>query len=360
MRRTQINHSDVNVLIVDDTTSNLLILAEMIKSIGYVARPVTSVRQAQAAIAISKPEIILLDISMPDIDGFDFCEMLKGDDKTKDIPIIFISALNSTEDKIKGFKLGAVDFIAKPFELQEIKLRVNTHLKIYQMQQELKEHNRRLFKMVNDHVKKISEEQKNIIYAVMKLSESRDDITGVHIENVGKNSKLLAMSLQFSAKFEKSVNSAFIDAIEMAAPLHDIGKMAIRESILLKPDKLTEDEMDIVRTHTDIGAKNLQEIYIHNEHNEFIKMAIEIARYHHERWDGSGYPCGLKGIEIPLSARITSVVDVYDILTSDRCYRKAFSHEEAMEIMKEESGKGFDPLIIEIFIKIQNQVRKDL
>lgn len=360
MRRTQINRYNVNVLIVDDTTSNLLILAEMIKSIGYIARPVTSVKQAQAAIAINKPEIILLDISMPDVDGFDFCEMLKNDEKTKDIPIIFISALNSTEDKIRGFKLGAVDFIAKPFELQEIKLRVNTHLKIYQMQQELKEHNRRLFKMVNDHVKKISDEQKNIIYAIMKLSESRDDEFGTHIENVGKNSKLLAMSLQFSPKFEKNVNSAFIDAIEMAAPLHDIGKMAIRESILLKPGKLTKEEMDIVHTHAEIGAKNLQEIYSHNEHNEFIKMAIEIAHYHHEKWDGNGYPCGLKGEEIPLSARITAVIDVYDILTSDRCYRKAYTHEEAMEIMREEAGKSFDPSIVEIFVKIQNQIRKDL
>lgn len=359
MKQAPMNSSNVNVLIVDDTTSNLLILAEMIKNIGYIARPVTSVRQAQAAIAVNKPKIILLDISMPDIDGFDFCEMLKKDEETKDIPIIIISALDSTEDKIKGFKLGAVDFIAKPFELQEIKLRVNTHLKIYQMQQELKDHNRRLFKMVNDHVKKISDEQKNIIYSIMQLSESKDDESGTHILNVGKNSKLLAMSMQFSPRFENSINSSFIDAIEMAAPLHDIGKMAIRDSILLKPGKLTEEEMNIVKTHAEVGAKNLKKIYTYNEHNEFVKMAIEIANYHHEKWDGSGYPCRLQGTEIPLAARITSVIDVYDILTSDRCYRKAFTHENAMEIMLEESGKSFDPDIIKIFVKIQNQIRKD-
>ena len=351
-------NAEYNILIVDDTTSNLVILAEMIKSIGYIARPVTSVKQAFAAISKKIPHLILLDISMPDIDGFECCEMLKQDAKTKDIPIIFISALNSTKDKIRGFKLGAVDFIVKPFELEEITLRVNTHLKLYQMQQELKMHNRRLFKMVNEHVQKISDEQKNIIYALMKLSESRDDTSGMHIENVGKNCKLLAMSLQFSPKFEKEVTTSFIDAIELAAPLHDIGKMAIRDNIILKPGKLTAEEMEIMKTHTEIGANNLSEIYNYNEHNDFILMAIDIARYHHENWDGSGYPKGLKGKEIPLSARITAVVDVYDILTSDRCYRKAFSHEDAMRIMIDDAGKAFDPDIIEIFVKIQNQLNK--
>ena len=351
-------NAEYNILIVDDTTSNLVILAEMIKSIGYIARPVTSVKQAFAAISKKIPHLILLDISMPDIDGFECCEMLKKDVKTKDIPIIFISALNSTEDKIRGFKLGAVDFIVKPFELEEITLRVNTHLKLYQMQQELKMHNRRLFKMVNEHVQKISDEQKNIIYALMKLSEARDDSSGTHIENVGKNCKLLAMSLQFSPKFEKEVTTSFIDAIELAAPLHDIGKMAIRDNILLKPGKLTTEEMKIMKTHAEIGASNLSEIYNYNEHNDFILMAIDIAHYHHENWDGSGYPKGLKGKEIPLAARITAVVDVYDILTSDRCYRKAFSHEDAMQIMIDDAGKAFDPDIIEIFVKIQNQLKK--
>lgn len=346
-----------NILIVDDTTSNLVILAEMIKSIGYIARPVTSVKQALAAIAVKKPQLILLDISMPEIDGFDFCEILKKDPIMKDVPIIFISALNSTEDKVKGFKLGAVDFISKPFELEEITLRVNTHLKIFQMQNELKVHNKRLFKMFSDQVKKVTEEQKQLIYSLTKLVESRDDLEGKHIENVAEFCKLLSLSLQFSPKFEKKVTAGFLDAISMAAPLHDIGKLTIRDEIVLKEGPLTAHEMEIMKTHTINGAESLKEIYDACK-NEYLKMAIEIANYHHEKWDGTGYPCGLKGEEIPLSARIVSIVDVYDILTSKRCYRDAFSYEEALNIMAGESGKSFDPNIMEVFFKIQKRFYK--
>lgn len=346
-----------NILIVDDTTSNLVILAEMIKSIGYIARPVTSVKQALSAIAVKKPQLILLDISMPEIDGFDFCEILKQDPTMKDVPIIFISALNSTEDKVKGFKLGAVDFISKPFELEEITMRVNTHLKIFQMQNELKVHNKRLFKMFSDQVKKVTEEQKQLIYSLTKLVEARDDLGGKHIENVGEYCKLLSLSLQFSPKFEKKVTAGFMDAISMAAPLHDIGKLTIRDDIVLKEGPLTTQEMEVMKNHTTNGAESLKEIYDACG-NDYLKMAIEIANYHHEKWDGTGYPCGLKGEEIPLAARIVSIVDVYDILTSKRCYREAFSHEEAINIMTAESGKSFDPNIMEVFFKIQKRFQK--
>lgn len=358
MSEKVVGNQIANILIVDDTTSNLVILAEMIKSIGYIARPVTSVKQALSAIAVKKPQLILLDISMPEIDGFDFCEILKQDPTMKDVPIIFISALNSTEDKVKGFKLGAVDFISKPFELEEITLRINTHLKIFQMQNELKVHNKRLFKMFSDQVKKVTEEQKQLIYSLTKLVESRDDLEGKHVENIGKFCKLLSLSLQFSPKFEKKITASFMDSITMAAPLHDIGKLKIRDEIVLKKGSLTEDEMEIMKTHTTCGAESLKEVYDSNQ-NEYLKMAIEIANYHHEKWDGTGYPCGLKEEEIPLAARIVSIVDVYDILTSKRCYRDAYSHEEAIAIMQEESGKTFDPNMMEVFMKIQKRFCKE-
>lgn len=347
-----------NILIVDDTTSNLVILAEMIKSIGYIARPVISVKQALSAIAVRKPHLILLDISMPEVDGFDFCEMLKQDTTLCDIPIIFISALNTTEDKVKGFKLGAVDFISKPFELEEITMRINTHLKIFQMQNELKIHNKRLFKMFNDQIKQVTEEQKHLIYALTKLLESRMEKQGTHIDNVGRLSKLMAMSLQFSSKFEKQVTASFLDNIIMVAPLHDVGMVKIRESIILKEGRLTKEEQEIMQEHTKIGAECLQVLYEINR-NESMEMAVDIAKYHHEKWDGTGYPEGLKGEEIPLAARIVAVVDVYDALTSIKGYRKAYTHEEAIEIMKEETGKSFDPDIMEVFFKIHNQFRKE-
>lgn len=347
-----------NILIVDDTTSNLIILAEMIKSIGYIARPVTSVKQALSAISVNKPHLILLDISMPEVDGFEFCEMLKQDTTLSDIPIIFISALNTTEDKVKGFKLGAVDFISKPFELEEITLRINTHLKIFQMQNELKEHNKRLLKMFNDQIEQVTEDQKNLIFTLTSLMESRMYGQETHIEDMVRFTKLLALSLQFSPKFEKQVTASFIDNIVMMAPLHDVGMAKIRDTIILKEGKLTRQEREIMQDHTILGEKCLRELYEKNK-SESMEMAIDIAKYHHERWDGTGYPCGLKGEEIPLSARIVSVVDVYDVLTSNTIYRKSFTHEEAIEIMKQKSGKSFDPEIMKVFLKVHNQFRKE-
>ncbi len=347
-----------NVLIVDDVTSNLVILTEMIKNAGYIARPVKSVKQAMKAMEVVLPQLILLDISMPDMDGYEFCELLKKDVKTRNIPIIFISAMNATEDKIRGFKVGAVDFISKPFEVEEVTMRVNNHLKIYKMQQELEMYNKRLYKMVNEQIKKITEEEKNFIYALAMLSESKEDPSGTHIRNVGRNCKLLAQSLQFSPKFEKEITNSFISTIEIAAPLHDIGKISISDTILLKPGMLTEEEMKIVKKHAETGAKTLTELYNMNEHNEFLEMAIDIAHYHHEKWNGKGYPEGLSGKDIPLAARIMAVVDVYDALTSERCYKTAYSHEKSMEIINEEAGKSFDADIIEVFNKIQKQLKR--
>lgn len=346
-----------NILIVDDIIANLVLLTEMIKKAGYIARPVTSVKQAMQAIEAFLPHLILLDISMPEIDGFEYCEILKKDPKTRDIPIIFISAMNTPKDKIHGFQLGAVDFIAKPFEEEEVCLRINTHLKIYQMQQELEVYNKKLHKLVNEQIYKISEEQRNVIYAMAKLSETKDDPAGKHMENIKENARILAMSLQFSPKFERIVTNSFVDTIELAAPLHDIGKITIPDRILLKQGSLTEEEMKIMKTHAEVGAKTLLEIYSHNEQNDFIKMAIDIAYYHHECYDGSGYPKGLKGEEIPLSARIMAVVDVYDTLISERCYKNAYTHEKSIELINIEAGRTFDPDIIEILNKIQRQLK---
>ncbi|MDF2542680.1 MAG: response regulator receiver modulated metal dependent phosphohydrolase [Herbinix sp.] len=353
------NYSVPNILIVDDVNANLVVLSEMIKNAGYIARPVTSAKQAWAAIEALRPHLILLDISMPEMDGFEFCSLLKQIAKTRDIPIIFISALNSTEDKIKGFHLGAVDYISKPFEVEEVTLRINTHLKIYKMQLELEIYNKKLYKIINDQIRKIYEEQKNIIYALVKLSEAKELKKEFHLERVGKNSKLLATSMQLSPIFQNEITNSFIDSIELAAPLHDIGKIAITDHILLKPGKLNEEEREIMKTHTEIGGKTLNEIYSINQHNEYLKMAIDIAMCHHEKWDGTGYPKGLKGKEIPLSARIVSVINEYDTLMHERCYRPAYSHDEGMAIMEDKCGKSFDPDIMAIFYKIINHIKED-
>lgn len=347
-----------NVLIVDDVTANLVILTDIIKKAGYVARPVTSVKQAMEAVDALLPDLILLDVTMPEIDGFEYCGMLKKNVKTRDIPVIFISAIATQESKEKGFNMGAVDFILKPFEAQEVYLRVNTHLKLYRMQRELENYNRQLQKTINAQIRKMNEEQRLIMYAMARLAESRDNADSHHLENVGKNARMLALSLQFSPKFTKLISNEFADTIEQASPLHDIGKVLIPDRILLKPGKLTPEEMEVMKSHSKIGAETLENIYAMSESNPALQMAIDIAKYHHEKWDGSGYPDGLKETEIPLAARITSIVDVYDILVSVRCYKAAYTHEEAMQIINDDAGKSFDPDIVEVFNKVQKQLKR--
>lgn len=349
---------EVNILIVDDVIANLVVLTEMIRKSGYVARPVTSVKQAIQAMEVTLPQLILLDISMPDMDGFEWCERLKKDATTRDIPIIFISALNSTEDKIRGFKLGAVDFISKPFEHEEVSLRISTHLKIHRMQQELEMYNQKLQKLVKEQMEKIATEERNLIYAMARMCEARDKGRANHIENIGKNSRLLAMSLQFSGLFEDEISQDYIDTIELAAALHDIGKIFIPDNILQKRGKLTIEEEKVLESHAELGAKNLSEAYAQSEYNDFLKMAIDIAKFHHEKFDGTGYPMGLRETEIPLSARIVAVVNMYDNLL--KCYEKegVGAHEEALRRMKLEANRSLDPEILEVFLKVQRQLKR--
>lgn len=350
---------DVNILIVDDVSVNLAILAEILHCAGYATRSATSAKEAMEAVKELPPQLILLDASMPEMDGYEFCSLLKADARTREIPVIFISAMTSQEDKKKGFRVGAVDFITKPFDSDEVTLRVNTQVKNYVMQRELTEYNRRLHKMMSDQIRKVTEDQKNLIYALVRLAETREDPTGTHMENVAANARLLAQSLQFSLQYEKEVSNNFIDDIELAAPLHDIGNMGIKDRILLKNGKLTPDEMEVMKTHTEVGARALADIHARNEYSRYLKMAADIAYYHHERWDGDGYPRGLKGRQIPLAARIVSVVDVYDVLLREKCYKAAYSHEKSMQIIVGEAGKSFDPGIVEVLCKIQNQLRRD-
>ena len=346
-----------NILIVDDVSANLVLLSEMIKELGYMPRPVISVKAAQNAIEKKLPDLILLDITMPDISGFEYCAMLKANVKTREIPIIFISALDSVEDKVKGFQLGAVDYIAKPFEKAELEVRLATHLKMSQMQHEMESYNRRLHKMVSDQIHLVAEEQKNLLLAMSMLIQSKEDAYGDHLDTVSKNSRLLAISLQLSPKFDKVITTAFIDVIELASRLHDVGYLEVDDTIQVKQGALSEEEWKEIRRHPERGAEILEQIYEKCAHNDFMKMAVEIAKYHHENWDGSGYPYGIKGEEIPLSARIVKIIDCFDVLNRKRSYREAYSFEESLEIMKRDTGVQFDPSIMEIFNKVQKQLK---
>lgn len=351
---------DIRILVVDDVEVNLIILEEIIKNMGYQAMTAQSVKEAVELMQDTGnlPQIILSDISMPDIDGFTFCTMLKKNPYTRNIPLIFISAMDQAADKSQGLEMGAVDYISKPFDRAEVELRINTHLKVYMLQKELEENNRRLTLLINGHMEKMYTEQKNIMLALARLvefkesQESNNELNNAHYYNIPYNSRMLAQGMQFSPKFEEQIDDQFIDTVESSSALHDIGKIMIPDYILLKKGVLTAQEWDIMCTHTSLGAKALSDIYKNVEKNDFIDMAIDIAHYHHENWDGSGYPCGLKGKEIPLAARIVKVVDVYDAMLNQRAYKDRIPKEETLEWMADGAGKYFDPDIIQVFLKI--------
>jgi putative two-component system response regulator len=298
------------------------------------------------------PRVILSDISMPEVDGFTFCSMLKKDPYTKDIPVIFISAMDSVSDLNKGFELGAVDYISKPFDKAEVEVRLSTHVKLYTMQKDLEENNRQLSVVVARQMEKLRLEQKNIMTAMARLVESKENATGNHYQNILYNSRILAQGMQLSPKFEDKISDDFIDTIESSAGLHDIGKIMLPDYVLLKNAPLNFEERRIMKTHAELGAKTLIDIYDGVEKNDFVEMAIDIAWYHHECWDGSGYPKGLKGEQIPLSARIVKVVDVFDALVNERRYKEPTPLEQSLQFMKDNAGREFDPDIINVFMRI--------
>ena len=351
--------SPPNILVVDDINANLAVLTEMIRKAGYIARPVTSARQAVSAIEALLPNLILLDISMPEIDGFVFCSMLKKKANTRDIPIIFITALNSVEDKVKGFQVGAVDYIEKPFEVEEVTMRINTHLKMYKMQQELEVYNKKLYKIINDQLRKIYDSHKNVVDAMAMIYTLGDDSRREQMERIGYNSRILALSLQLSPKFKEQITNSFIDVIEKAALLHDIGMISLESRMIRMPISLmNKEEEAMFQAHTMAGADVLSNILEQNSNNEFIRMAINIAKYHHERWDGNGFPSGKVGKEIPICARIVAIIDDYDALLCGRGLEKSYTQEECIEVINRGAGSLYDPDMIAVFEKVQNQLKR--
>ena len=347
---------DANIMIVDDTVENLSLLTRMVKDCGYIARPVPNGRLALQAVRGDRPDLILLDITMPEMDGYEVCRKLKADPELKEIPVLFISALSMTDEKVKAFEVGGVDYITKPFQLDEVKARVETHLKLHRLQMNLSD-------QVEKQVEEITNLQMGMIFGLAKLAEARDNETGKHLERIQILCKMFADYLHENKHYTDHVDEAYRLRIFHASPLHDIGKVGIPDRILLKPGKLEPDEMEIMKTHSFIGARTLEEVQTRFQDNEFVKMGIKIARSHHERWDGSGYPDGLAGTQIPLCARIMAIVDVYDAVRSKRVYKPPFTHAEATQIILSESGSHFDPELIENFKQLEpefERVWKDL
>ena len=336
------------VLVVDDVESIAMVLRRIIEKMGFRTNWAGGVSEAAELIGVELPDIIITDITMPHIDGFEFLRILKNNVVTKDIPVIVISGLDSNEEKQKAIELGAVDFIIKPFNQIEVKNSISTHLKIRRMQIELEEYNKKLNIMVEQQRKQIEFEQKNILVALANVIEIQVEADGAsHLKNVSYNSKMLAQSLCLTEKYEDYISQDYIETIETASLLHDIGKIKGCEDV----EEEAQDEF-----HSERGAAILEGIYAACKENRFLNMAIKIARYHHMPFK-SDDPFAVQGDELPLSSRIVHIISDYDKYKNGITSSKFSSTEEIIERMKQDVGIKYDPQIFEVFLKILNQLK---
>lgn len=344
--KNNIDLTQAKILIVDDVSANREVLEHTLEAEGYNIVQAPNGKVALDIAPRSFPDLIILDIMMPPgIDGFETCRKLKSNKVTRDIPVIFISALGDTRDLIEGFQAGGVDYITKPFKGEEVQARVKTHLSLKLIKEKLKDQNRILEVKVKERTKELYETKLEIIHRLGRAAEYRDDLTGLHIHRVSRFCGLLGHA--------KGLNETEVEQLINASPMHDVGKIAIPDRILLKPGKLDPDEWKIMQTHVTIGAELLS-----GSSSKLIQEAQTIALTHHERWDGSGYMNGLKGEDIPLAGHICALCDVFDALTSERPYKKAWSVEDAMAEIESQSGKQFDPHLIELFKQLLPEIRK--
>ena len=347
------------ILAVDDTPDNLLLISGLLKDEYHLKVANGGERAIKIAQSDTPPDLILLDIMMPDIDGYEVCRILKADEKTSHIPIIFLTAKTEVEDETHGLEMGAVDYITKPISPPIVLARVKTHLALKRMQDFLRDQNTYLESEVKKRTEEVVAIQDVTIHAMASMAETRDNETGNHIRRTQHYVKLLAEQLRTHPHFSKFLNDdKTIEMLFKSAPLHDIGKVGIPDAILLKPDRLTKEEFEVMKSHTTLG----RDAIIHAEKNlgievPFLQYAKEIAYSHQEKWDGSGYPQGLSGEEIPISARLMAVADVYDALISRRVYKMPMPHEDAVKIMLEGKGQHFDPDVIDAFMQCQAEFK---
>jgi len=318
------------ILVVDDTPENIDVLVGTLKQ-DYHVKAAINGEMALKIVHATPPDIILLDIMMPGIDGYEVCRRLKADYTTRHIPVIFITAKIGVQDELQGLELGAVDYITKPISPPIVKARVKTHLALY-------DQNRELDQKVHLKTQQLHETRLQIIQRLGRAAEYKDNETGMHVIRMSHYSRILGVAA--------GMNETEADLLMSAAPMHDIGKIGIPDHILKKPGKLTEEEFDIMKTHTTIGAE-----IIGDDPSELLQLAKVVALTHHEKWNGFGYPNGLAEEDIPRVGRIVAIADVFDALTSERPYKKAWTVEDAVELLNNGAGEHFDPLLVKLFVE---------
>ncbi|MBF0379920.1 MAG: two-component system response regulator [Magnetococcales bacterium] len=326
------------ILIVDDTPENLDILGGILRKEYKVKAALNGEKALRIATGSPRPDMILLDIMMPEMDGYEVCQRLKENPATNKIPIIFITAKAEVADERKGLELGAVDYITKPISPPIVDIRVRTQLALYNQQRELE-------RLVKERTSELLETRLEIIRRLGRAAEFKDNETGLHVIRMSHYTRLMVESMDISEEWA--------DLVFHAAPMHDIGKIGIPDAVLLKPGKLNDEEWNIMRRHPEYGAA-----IIGDHSSPLLAMSQEISLSHHEKWDGTGYPKGLKGEDIPISGRVVAIADVFDALTSERPYKKAWSVEKAVDVIKKDAGTHFDPNLVPIFVKILPEALK--
>jgi putative two-component system response regulator len=314
-----------NILVVDDEPANLQVLRSILQDL-YQLQFAKDGEKALELAQRSRPDLILLDVMMPGMSGLEVCRSLKANPETRSIPVIFVTALAETSDEASGLEAGAVDYITKPVSPAIVRARVKTHLSLVRTEE-------------------LERTRLQIIQTLGKAAEYKDNETGMHVVRMSYFARELALAAGYP--------EAFADMLLSAAPMHDIGKIGIPDAVLRKPGKLDAEEWAVMRTHSEIGAQILE-----GSQGELLQMAARIARCHHEKWNGGGYPAGLAGEAIPLEARMVAIADVFDALTSVRPYKSAWSFEDAMQLIRNESGQHFDPVLVEHFLKLEQKIRE--
>lgn len=345
------------IMVVDDVDTNRFVLRDIIQEMGYQPVLVENGVQALKAVARLRPQLIILDVAMPEMDGHIFCKIMKEDVETRDIPIIFISAFDDPSDVVEGFNLGGEDYITKPFIPEVVKARLRLHLKLREANMELSEMNRRLQRSVSEQLHQLEMEKKNVLYALTRVARESVCYNENYMGRLSYNCRVLAEALQLSGDYGQLISDSYIDMIELAVPLCDLGNVAVPTGILQKKEALLPEEEAVMRGHAAAGGKILEDILHMGDYNDVLRMAEEIAYCHHENWDGSGYPYGKKGGEIPLSAQIVSVVSDYCAVTESLASGEADVVEGALERMGLDTGKKFNPDIFQILRKIYRRLR---